>query len=341
MKRKGINYDVGTFTTPNVSSRPNFDRTIVQREIRIIKQDLHCNAIRISGQEIDRLVYAAQCALEQGMEVWVSPALINATRKETLDYFRDCATAVERLRAESSKVVFVTGTELTFFMKELVAGDTPTERMQSFMKPWRLIKSAILQGSFNKNLNLFLEDAVKMVREQFHGPLAYASGVWETVDWSAFDFVGVDYYHDAMTKANYGESLNKYAAFNKPLIITEFGCCTYEGAEEKGGYGWAIVDRSQNPPRLKGVYKRSEATQAKLLTDSLDIFETKNVDGAFVFTFVMPKYPYCEDPQFDLDMASYGVVKSFDDRRGTTYPDMPWEPKQSFDRLALYYGQTG
>lgn len=340
MKRKGINYDVGTFTTPGTSSREIFDRAVVQREITIIKNDLHCTAIRISGQDPDRLLYAAQCALQQGLEVWFSPALINATPAETLDYFRECARAAEELRLQWPQMVFVTGTELTFFMRDLVLGDTPTERMQTFMKPWRLIQSALQRGSFDKNLNRFLADAAQTVREHFKGPLSYASGVWENVDSSLFDFIGVDYYRDALTKKNYQEKLRKYASAGKPLVITEFGCCTYAGAEEKGGYGWAIVDRSQNPPRLKGAYTRSEETQANLITSSLDIFEAAAVDGAFVFTFVMPKYPYHEDPRLDLDMASYGIVKCFEDRLGTTYPTLPWEPKQAFHALAAYYNRA-
>ncbi|GIM47719.1 hypothetical protein DNHGIG_32680 [Collibacillus ludicampi] len=48
--RKGINYDVGTFTRgKESSSRDRFDPHIVQREMEIIKNDLHCNAVRISG----------------------------------------------------------------------------------------------------------------------------------------------------------------------------------------------------------------------------------------------------------------------------------------------------
>ncbi len=337
MKRKGINYDIGTFTTKDSSSREEFDREVVRQEIGIIKNELHCTAIRISGQDLERLLYATQCALQNGLEVWFSPAFINATPAEMLEYFRECARAVEELRAQGSSVVFVTGTELTFFMKDLVLGDTPAERMQSFMKPWRLIKSAILRGSFDKNLNRFLADATQTVREHFKGPLSYASGAWENVDWSLFDVIGVDYYRDATTKLKYREKLRKYTALGKPVVITEFGCCTYEGAEEKGGYGWAIVDRNQKPPRLKGSYVRSEEVQARLISDSLDIFEAENVDGAFVFTFVMPKYPYREDPQFDLDRASYSLVKSYEDHLGISFPNLPWEPKQAFYALAARY----
>jgi hypothetical protein len=50
INRKGINYDVGTFTRgKKSSSRDVFDPAIVQREMEIIKKDLHCNAVRISG----------------------------------------------------------------------------------------------------------------------------------------------------------------------------------------------------------------------------------------------------------------------------------------------------
>ncbi len=37
-------------------------------------------------------------------------------------------------------------------------------------------------------------------------------------------------------------------------------------------------------------------------------------------------------------MASYSLVKSYaDGKHGTTYPDMTWEPKESFAAVAEYY----
>ena len=42
-------------------------------------------------------------------------------------------------------------------------------------------------------------------------------------------------------------------------------------------------------------------------------------------------------PREDFDMASYGVVKVFENRLGHTYPGMPWEPKAAFTTLADYY----
>lgn len=182
MNRKGINYDIGTFTRgKESSSRDIFDPAIVQREMEIIKNDLHCNAVRISGQDIGRLTAASEYALQQGLEVWFSPAFVDANEQEMLPYFTECAKAAEKLRLLSPKIVFIVGCELTFFMKGLVDGDTAFDRINTFMKPWRLLKSTLLKGSFNKRLNAFLSKATTVVRAHFHGQLTYSSGSWEDV----------------------------------------------------------------------------------------------------------------------------------------------------------------
>ncbi len=65
--------------------------------------------------------------------------------------------------------------------------------------------------------------------------------------------------------------------------------------------------------------------------------ETERVDAAFVYTFARYDLKHRDDPQADLDMASRGVVKVFDQQsavpesRGRRYPDMPWKPKAAFD----------
>jgi hypothetical protein len=57
-------------------------------------------------------------------------------------------------------------------------------------------------------------------------------------------------------------------------------------------------------------------------------------------TFVSPTTPYNDNPRFDLDMNSYSLVKSYDHgQHGKTYPDMPWEPKESFHAVADYYAK--
>src|SRR5262249_23713494 len=143
--------------------------------------DLHCNAIRIVGRDPERLVTAAGFALNQGLEVWFGPSFHEADEERTLAYFVECAKAAETLRQKFPNIVFIAGWELTFFMKGLVLGDTGTERVQAFMKPWRLLWSTLRIGSFHKNLNRFLKEAAQQVRRHFHGPITYASGAWEDV----------------------------------------------------------------------------------------------------------------------------------------------------------------
>jgi hypothetical protein len=43
------------------------------------------------------------------------------------------------------------------------------------------------------------------------------------------------------------------------------------------------------------------------------------------------------DPRADLDLASYGIVKVYEDRDAD---DLPWERKAAFAALAEHYGRT-
>lgn len=72
----------------------------------------------------------------------------------------------------------------------------------------------------------------------------------------------------------------------------------------------------------------------RYMRDLLTIFEQEGMDSAFWFTFAGYALPHRADPRYDLDMASYGVVKNLEKGQGSTYPDMGWEPKESFYALA-------
>jgi hypothetical protein len=333
MKYKGINYDVGD-VLEGFHMRPTFDAEVVHRELEIIKHDMHCNAVKICGLDLDRLMKASVDALTQGLEVWLAPRMFEKSEQETFECIVECAAAAEMLRKTWPQVVFVLGCELTLFMQGIVEGNNLFERMGN-PTFWEKIKA----GLHNKPLNAFLAGANEAVRQVFRGKVTYASAPLEAVDWSLFDFVCVDTYREARIKDTYADLIKRYLVHNKPLIIGEFGCCTYQGAEDAGGWGWAIADYNTNPPQLKGNYVRDESLQARELTDLLGIYEDVGVDGAFVFTFVSPIATYNEDAKYDLDMASYSLVKSYANKHGTTYPDMTWEPKESFKAVADYFAK--
>lgn len=333
IQRKGVCYDVGRVMLGQ-DWRPDFDPVVAQRELEIIRNDLHGNAVRICGEDVDRLMIAGEDALNLGLEVWLSPELWDKTPEETLEYVAEAAKRAEELRQQwPERVVFSAGSELTLFMCGIVAGNSVLERMgnPSF---WETIRS----GAHNAPLNAFLAKANQAIRQFFKGRVTYASAPLETVDWSQFDFVCTDLYRDARVREMFAGLLQRFFAFNRPVVITEFGCCTYRGASEAGGMGWEILDHEKTPLQLKGAYERDEAEQARELTEVFTIFDEAGVDGAFIMTFIDPLHPYRDDPQYDLDMASYSLVKSYENRRGTTYPEMKWEPKEAFKAVSDFYG---
>jgi AcrR family transcriptional regulator len=389
MNRKGICYDVGRVMMGN-SWRPKFDPRIVHRELEIIKSDLHCNAVRICGLDIERLKIASEDALKQGLEVWFSPEMWDRPPEETLQYIADAASAAETLRLRfPGKVKFSVGSEMTLFMQGIVEGDNFFQRMNnpSF---WGNIKA----GKHNKPLNEFLSKANDLVREAFQGEVTYFSVPLETVDWRPFDFAGVDFYRDSRIRDVYGKMVKAYNAYGKPVVVGELGCCTYRGADMLGGNGFiitigmmadllnlsgvlpkGITDAISIIPKVDGHFIRDEQLQAREVTEQLAALDTAGVEGAFVFTFVAPTSTYNEDPRFDSDMGSYSLVKSFPEkdtvdeiisqtikqakqllgidiaaeilakftgdigRHGNTYPDMTWEPKESFKAVADYYNK--
>jgi hypothetical protein len=152
----------------------------------------------------------------------------------------------------------------------------------------------------------------------------------------------MDLYRSAEIADQFTEGVRSLVAQGKPVAITEFGSASYRGAGDRGAQGLEIVEHDEHtraPLRLNGDYVRDEAGQAAYLRELLDVFDTAGVDSAFVFIFALDGYPHRPDgdPRDDLDLASYGIVKVYEDRHGDTYPDMPWEPKTAFTTLADYY----
>jgi len=340
MRGKGITYDTG-FIHAGVSTRELFDADTVRRELHIIHADLCCNSVRITGGDVDRLEIAAIHAAAAGLEVWFSPFTCDLTTSELLSFLAGCAERAERLRRQGAKVVLLTGSELSLFTTGFLPGDTLKERLNLLTAPNRLRE---LMPEVRARIRDFLGKAVEVVRERFGGMISYASLPFEGVDWSAFDIISSDAgYRSAETAARFRDDISAFVAQGraqgKPVAITEFGCTTHCGAADLGGRGDTIVEWSDDgkPTRLKGDYTRDEEEQAAYLRELLSIFQGEGVDAAFVNTFARYDLPHRSDARYDLDMASYGVVKVFEGRPGYTYPDMAWEPKAAFTALADFY----
>ena len=352
MNRKGVCYDVGNVMAFNW--RPSFKPEQVRRELQIIKEDLHCNAVRITGLDIGRLVVATRDAMDVGLEVWFSPSLWDKSPEDTLRYFVRAAEAAEAVRKQKGDgIVFVTGGELTLFMQGIMEGKSFQSRLAN---PNLMAK--IKAGEHNKPLNDFLAKATAAVKSVYHGKVTYGSLVWEKVDWGPFDFVGVDHYRATKFEDKYLQMLEPSFGHGKPVVVTEFGYATTHGSigdvglirsaaglEDRPIDFWSQFLHYRIPvlgrfvrPHLNGEHVRDESWQAQKLVETLGILDGAGVDGAFISQFESQTTPYDDRPRFDVDMESSSLVKYFEgSRRGTTYPDMNWEPKESFRAVAEYY----
>jgi hypothetical protein len=336
MRAKGINYDTG-FINKGVSSREPFDVEVVKRELQIIHDDLHCNAVRVTGGAPKRLELAAGIAAETGLEVWFSPFTCDLTYQEMLDLLADCAERAERLRRQGAEVVLVLGAEISLLNQGFLPGDTIGERMELLADLPRL---RALMPQVPAQVNDFLGKAVALIRKRFGGRITYAAMPFEGVDWTAFDIISLDLYRSAEVADRFAAAIHSLVAQGKPVAITEFGSTTYTGSADKGARGWEIVvwdHDTAKPLGLNGEYARDEEEQARYVRELLDIFAEAGVDSAFVFTFVQYALPHRAAPREDLDLGSYGIVKVYEERFGEIYPDMRWEPKAAFNVVAECY----
>lgn len=347
MRAKGINFDTGFFN-PHTTTREPFDPEIVRREMRIIRDDLHCTAVRITGGDPKRLEIAAKYAAEAGLEIWFCPFTNGLTQDELLALLADCAERAERLRQAGADVVLLTASEISLFAHGFIPGETLEERLALVSDVSRLRP---LIRDIRVSINDFLRRAVAVVRERFSGKLSYASLPLEGVDWTRFDIIATDAaYRTAVTAANYRENIRAFVAQGraqgKPVAVTEFGCGTFRGAADLANHVDSIIvwDDHGRAAKLNGEYIRDEEGQATYLRELLDVFETEGVDAAFVYTFARYDLPHRDDSLMDIDLASAGVVKvvgrdSGSRDHGGRYPDMPWEPKAAFDAVADCYAR--
>lgn len=343
MKVKGICYDAGRVVGVNL--RPVLQQDTVRNEMEIIKNDLHCNAVRVCGYDLRRLKLASEEAIRAGLEVWFSPEKLDETSSGTLEYISRAAEIANGLYGDT---VLIIGSELTLLMKGILKGRKFAERMRN-----RENRDFVQRGLHNEALNSFIKKTVNAVRARYRGRITYASLIWENVDWEPFDYAGVDHYMLQPIRDRYFELLEPLFRSGKPVVITEFGFRTYRkidsdelGSDEDITNSRSLIMRRKPiigrffHPLISGKYQRDEELQAKLIVEHLNQLDKAGVEGGFVNTFVSPLLTYNPDPRFDLDMSSYSIVKSYDGGFGSTYPSMTWDPKRSFWALSEYYANS-
>ncbi|GAA1255029.1 hypothetical protein GCM10009609_17890 [Pseudonocardia aurantiaca] len=319
MEVRGVSYVVG-------------DKPIeaVRRDLQAIRNDLHCTTVMVIGTDTDRQLEAAEQALDVGLDVYVRPYLADQPRAVLLSHLEATATSAERLRTMyPGRVTLLLGSEFSLTSPGMLPGPRVFVRVEVLVRPhWR----RLFDRRITRKLQRLLASALATAREHFHGPITYASGYWEHVDWSGFDVVGVNLYRYGNDPARYERRLrNLVQRADKPVVVTEFGCGAFTGADRRGPGSFRIVNWFADPPRVRDGHTRDERTQADYLTELIDLYTRHGVHGCFVYTFASPGFPHHADPRYDLDMAGFGLVK--------TDPQDPtrWEPKEAFQSVARCY----
>ncbi|MBN9108453.1 MAG: hypothetical protein J0I34_06700 [Pseudonocardia sp.] len=336
MRAWGVTYDTG-FTNCGSTTHEPFDPEIVGEDMRIIREELLADAVRITGGVADRLEIAARHAAAVGLEVWYCPFTNDLTTDELLEFLLDAAERAERIRRDGADIRFLTGSEISIMTIGLMPGKTLSERSGVLADPLRVRE---VLPDVQRKTNALLARAVEGARARFGGPIGYASLPMEGVDWTPFDFIATDAgYRDATNAAGLPANLAAMTSQGKPFAITEFGCAPFTGAADRGSRGDIIGydEQSGRATHLTETVERNEQEQATYLLDLLGVFDSGGVDTAFVYTFASRHLPTSERPERDFDLGSFGIVKVLPDgRTGSTYPRMPWEPKAAFFALAEY-----
>ncbi|MGV0739695.1 hypothetical protein ABQF35_25845 [Mycobacterium syngnathidarum] len=343
MRWYGVVYDVGLRFTPEALSVEPFDGSLVDHDMMVIAEQLHANAVRIEGEDVERLVAATRAAHRAGLAVYFNPWKMNATVEETRHYVAEAAIAAEQLRREGVEIVFVTSCEFSIFSDGIYPGSNLNERIAWMAGQLHSATENSFQQGMDRlapaaiKLNEALRSFVEVVRATFGGPVTYSAGAWEDVDWSPFDIVGVDYYRQGESDEDYRSGLRRLRCDDKPFAVMEFGCCAYEGAAQLGGGGFMVLKgvNDDGSGAFDGgrVPVRSESEQADYVAEQLNVFASEEVDAAFVYVFSFPLYRYGEGAK-DLDMVSYSLVKTFPDGDPRSQQMPPWQPKLAFNRVA-------
>ncbi|MFI0356489.1 hypothetical protein [Actinomadura sp. 9N407] len=318
MDVKGISY--------TVDDRP---AELVRQDLRTIAEDLHCTTVMLIGTGTQEQMRAARQALETGLDVYIRPYLPDRPRRALLEHLAAMAAGAEELRVQyPGRVTLLVGSEFSLTSRGMMPGPRLFIRLQVLVRP-RVRR--LFDRRITRKLGRLLADALRTARASFHGPVTYAAGAWEQVDWSGFDLVGVNLYRQGGDLVAYRDRLRALSKAGKPVVVTEFGCGAHLGAEGRGPASFMIVNWFAQPPRVRDGHVRDERTQAAYLAELIELYTAEGIHGCFVFTFSMPDFPHRPDPRADLDMAGFGVVKVPADAQAG-------EPKEAFHEVARWYG---
>ncbi len=315
---KGINYNAGIDYSGN-----NQDNQIKIKEflsdLKFIKE-MNCNAIRLYGSDSKKLIEYTKIAIENGFEVWVSPRYIGENKDKTIDKLLSFSKELEKLRKNKNKIKFIIGNEFSLDMKGIVKGETYNERFKN---------SAFID---HKKINSFFKEAIPKIRDIFKGEIIYASYTKEKIDLNYFDYIGLNYYWSFLNALVYTKRLKKLQKkYNKKIVITEFGTCSYKLASFLDGFAYYPIEimNLHKKPILNKFIIRDEKEQIKYLKKCFKIFEKNKIYGTFIFDYAEKWKIHNKEKKEDRDLGSFGIMKMNNNQE--------LEPKKAYHFIREFY----
>jgi len=327
---RGVGYEVADGETPYTS----YNAQRMRHDLWTIRYALWASSVSVFGDGVERLRATAERAAQLGLHIWLQPRLGDRPENEILEHLAETGKAAERLRRQGARINLSVGCEFVLFVPGIVPGADALERIKN------LLSGKYDRQQMQRRLDRFIRKAAAVGRSVFRGQISYAAAQDDHVDWRLFDIVGIDYYGYFNRHADYVRDLRQYRRFGKPVTIAECGSCTYKGAPQLGGMAWDAVDYNKDPQEVKRGLVRSEQTQARYIATMLSIFESMGFYSATVYEFITPDAPHLSQGRYDLDIASYGIVKPIWKSATNPGPHWHWEPKAAFMAIAKHYAQA-
>lgn len=287
---RGINYAVDTRDTQTSVFHEKFNRRLddpaLQEELHFIKEQLHCNAVRIFGNTPRKIIRVAHAAQRQGLTPWLSPRFINTSFEKMSALFGDFCTAAIREGLESFPLIVANELAIDCTTDPMTAELIPSDPEA---KGKYLVEHYYKQGKAIDSTK-HVADLIHIARDAgWKGPLSYAALSSEKIDWRSIDdpnlIVGMNLYWKRnykedreWTDAEYEARLQEVmqSAGDRPVAITEFGAVPQQGAL---GYGGAAYKREGDLD-----YEAQKAAYERYLP-----LLQKNKVGYFAYTFHEPK----------------------------------------------------
>jgi len=277
---KGVCYNIGI--APWREFRSPEDEEILE-DLEVIRNELGCNAIRIFGDNKGKMMFCAKQAIALGFNiVLLNPFHIDIDLDEAERRTVDLAKEAQSLFQESDAVVLSAGNELTIDVNGLAPSPTRDQRKTDDLR----------SPTVQQRLNDYLKKIVPKVKQVFRGPITYAAGNWENVEWNriGFDLVSMNLYLNAKNYDYLRRLIKQLLEVGKPVWATEFGQCTYEGAFQ---YPGAAQNNLTTQP-----YNQTE--QAEAIKATLDFFDGKEIKACFLWKYKAYK---------DDDRRNYGILR--------------------------------